>query len=32
MKKLCDNSISQDNKEKIEKQLEETRREIKKLG
>ena len=32
LKKLCDNSISQTDKEKLEKQLEETRLEIKKLG
>jgi len=32
LKKLCNNSISQDDKEKFEKQLEETRLEIKKLG
>jgi len=32
LKKLCDNSISQTDKEKFEKQLEETRLEIKKLG
>jgi hypothetical protein len=32
LKKLCDNSMSQNDKEKFEKQLEETRVEIKKLG
>ena len=32
LKKLCDNSISQTDEEKFEKQLEETRLEIKKLG
>jgi len=32
LKKLCDNSISQTDKEKFEKELEETRLEIKKLG
>ena len=32
LKKLCDNSMSQIDKEKFEKQLEETRLEIKKLG
>ena len=31
LKKLCDNSISQTNKEKFEKELEQTRLEIKKL-
>ena len=31
LKKLCDNSISQTDKEKFEKQLEETRLEIEKL-
>ena len=32
LKKLCDNLISQTEKEKLEKELEETRSEIKKLG
>ena len=32
LKKLCDNSMSKTDKEKFEKQLEETRMEIKKLG
>ncbi|MDH3657730.1 MAG: hypothetical protein OEM77_06300 [Nitrosopumilus sp.] len=32
LKKLCDNSINQTEKEKLEKELEETRSEIKKLG
>jgi len=32
LKKLCNNSISQIDKEKCEKELEETRLEIKKLG
>ena len=31
LKKLCDNSISQTEKEKLEKELEETRTKIKKL-
>jgi len=32
LKKLCENSISQNEKEKLEKDLEETRSEIEKLG
>jgi len=32
LKKLCENSISQTEKEKLEKELEETRSEIGKLG
>ena len=32
LQKLCDDSISQDQKEKFEKELEETRQEIEKLG
>jgi len=31
LKKLCDNSISQTDKERLEKELEQTRLEIKKL-
>lgn len=32
LKKLCENSISQTEKKKLEKELEETRSEIEKLG
>jgi hypothetical protein len=32
LKKLCDDSISQNEKKKLENELEETRSEIKKLG
>ena len=32
LKKLCDNSTTLDEKEKLEKELAETRSEIKKLG
>ena len=32
LQKLCDDSISQAQKEKFEKELEETRQEIEKLG
>ena len=32
LQRLCDNSISQNEKEKFEKELEETRKEIEKLA
>ncbi len=32
LQKLCDNSVSQTEKEKLEKELKETRSEIEKLG